>query len=88
LLPFRIESSWSDLNDNGETDKYTCRCYWLVGDEVPDAIFTANDHLAALLDHFKITHTRLGEGNPVNGKVRDPEPHVLPEDLYTDAPKK
>ncbi|TWT55516.1 hypothetical protein [Allorhodopirellula solitaria] len=52
------------------------RLQWLFGDEVPDEIFTAEDHLAVLLDQFDIPHSELVYGQV----VRAPRP--LPEDLY------
>ncbi len=80
LVPKRISFANSDASDNNVVEEYSFRCYWLIGDEVPDAIFTSEDHLAALLDHFKITHTQMVLGEPFN------EPHVLPADLYGDVP--
>ena len=76
LLPYRIETASSDINDKNIITEYVFRCYWLVGDEVPDEIFTSKDHLAALIDHFKITRSRL-----VNGK-RVYSEHELPSDLH------
>ena len=84
LLPYRIETARSSVNDKNIITEYVFRCYWLVGDEVPDEIFTSKDHLAALIDHFKITRSRL-----VNGKRVYTE-HKLPSDLhdYDDKKKK
>jgi hypothetical protein len=80
LVPYRISLSCNNVSKLEEVTETQYRCYWLIGDKVPDKIFEAEDHLAALLDEFKITHTQV-----VNGEVIH-VPHELPEDLY-DTPK-
>jgi hypothetical protein len=76
LSPYRISLSSNSVSHINEVRERHFRCYWLIGDKVPDKIFKAEDHLAALLDEFKITHTQV-----VNGEVIH-VPHELPEDLY------
>jgi hypothetical protein len=80
LVPYRVSLTCNNASNLEEVDETQYRCYWLIGDQVPDKIFEAEDHLAALLDEFKITHTQV-----VNGEVIH-VPHELPEDLY-DTPK-
>jgi len=82
LVPTRISFASPDVNRAEKVSEVTFKCYWLIGDEVPDAIFTSEDHLAALLDHFGIVHSRMILGEEFN------EVHVLPVDLYDDSKKK
>ncbi len=76
LLPDRIHMSMGSLSNKDEVNEAVFRCQWLIGDEVPDEIFTAEDHLAVLLDHLEIPHSRLVNGDVVRA------PHPLPDDLY------
>jgi hypothetical protein len=80
LVPYRVSLTCNNASNLEQVEETQYRCYWLIGDQVPDKIFKAEDHLAALLDEFKITHTQV-----VNGEVIHVQ-HELPEDLY-DTPK-
>ncbi len=78
LLPYRIEIAYGDMTKEKESTECTYRCYWLVGDEVPDDLFKEENPLPMLLDHFNIKHSTR-----VNGEVI-PYTHELPKDLYED----
>ena len=54
------------------------RCYWLIGDQVPDEFFIAEDHLATIADHLKIPHSQMVLGEVVRTV------QILPKDLYED----
>ncbi|WP_146409802.1 hypothetical protein [Allorhodopirellula heiligendammensis] len=76
LLPDRIQTSMGSASNKDSVNEAVFRLKWLIGDEVPDEIFTAEDHLAVLLDQFDIPHSELVNGQVVRA------PHPLPEDLY------
>ncbi|TWT50687.1 hypothetical protein Pla22_34300 [Rubripirellula amarantea] len=79
LLPHKIETASGDIDDNVTSTEGTFKCHWAMGDEVPDAIYESEDHLAALFDHFKLPHAAL-----VNRDVIHPE-YDAPLDLYKDT---
>ena len=78
LLPHRIEYAHGSMGNKEDTSACTFRCYWLVGDEVPDEVFESDNHLGTLLDHFEIDHTRRVDGDVV------PFQHQFPKDLFED----
>jgi len=76
LLPDRIQLSMGKISKPGNVSDATFRCHWLIGDDVPEEIFTSEDHLAVLLDQFEIPHSKRVDGQIVRA------PHPLPEGLY------
>jgi len=76
LVPTKINMQRSEISDPDSTASYTLKCHWLIGDDVPNEIFTAKDHLAALLDQFDIPHSYV-EGGQVIRVQQEP-----PADLY------
>jgi len=76
LVPAKISVSMGEISDPNATYAFTFKCHWLIGDDVPNEIFTAKDHLAALLDQFDIPHSYV-EGGQVIRVQQEP-----PADLY------
>ena len=78
LLPYRVELANGNMTNPNATGQATYRCYWLVGDEVPDKVFESDDHLGTLLDIFEIPRTRKIDDQVV------PLQHEYPKDLFED----
>ncbi|MCG8652642.1 MAG: hypothetical protein MI861_22575, partial [Pirellulales bacterium] len=76
LLPYRFELAFGSRSNRIDLTECTFRCYWLVGDEIPDKFFEADNPLVPLLDHFEIPHSRRV------GKEVIPVQHEYPEDLF------
>lgn len=76
LLPHRIELAYGSMSSKTDVSECTLRCFWLVGDEVTDEMFSGDRSLTALLDHFKVPRSRLENGKTV------PLVHKYPDDLY------
>ena len=64
-------------SDRTETIEATFKVYWLVGDEVPDEYFEAEDPFQWVLDRFKIPDDRVVDGRRV------PEQYAPDADLPT-----
>ena len=81
FVPNRIQVAyqWSPSHPERLTE-YAFKCYWLIGDEVPDVIYESDDPLAALMDHWKIPHAHVINGEAVHVF------HQVPKDLYQDVP--
>lgn len=82
LLPHRIKYAGNNLPPQShKIYEYTLRCFWAVGDEVPEAVFASEDHLATLLEHFELADVIIEKDKTVY------LPRELPEDLFQDIRK-
>ncbi len=77
-LPHRIKASKGDINNGPKRTEQTLLCRWLVGDEVPDAVFESDDHLAALFEALNLPNSLVVEGVVVRGQ------YTLPKNLIED----
>ena len=64
LLPVSLAYEYGIANRNRTiVTPYAKRfkLYWLIGDQIPEQVFSGPDHLLPLLDHFQLPHSRYDE---------------------------
>jgi hypothetical protein len=79
LVPDRIQFALGSISTPGQTEEWAFKCHWLIGDEVLDEIFTSEDPLATLIDHFQLPRTKVIDGEEIRVV------HEVPTDLYEEA---
>jgi hypothetical protein len=80
LLPYRVRFATEvDHAELSHMEDLTYRCFWLVGEDVPDDFFESENQILAVLDHFEIPHSTVVGDELFRCEMS------LPDDLFEDA---
>lgn len=83
FLPYRVRFATEvKQGELSHMEDSTYRCFWLVGENVPDEFFESDNQILAVLDHFEIPHSI------VIGDDIFPCEIGLPDDLFDNGSDK